>query len=150
MGGVLAVRPLRAEDREAWEPLWQGYLAFYEARLAQDVTDATFRRFLDPAEPLHALVAEIEGRLTGFAHLLLHRSTWAMDCYAYLEDLFVAPDWRGHGVGRALIDAVEIAAREAHATRLYWVTRHDNATAQKLYDQVAERSPFIQYRKTLD
>jgi GNAT superfamily N-acetyltransferase len=149
MGGVLTVRPLRADDRPAWDPLWQGYLTFYESALPEAVTDVTFRRFLDPAEPLHAVVAEIGGRLAGFAHYLLHRSTWAAEGYCYLEDLFVDFSARGHGVGRALIAAVEQAAREANASRLYWVTHRDNATAQALYEQVATRSPFIQYRKPL-
>lgn len=150
MAGPLGIRPLREADRDAWEPLWQGYLAFYETTLAPEITDASFHRFLDPMEPLHGLVAEIDGRLAGLAHFLLHRSTWAPECYCYLEDLFVAPDLRGYGVGRALIAAVETAARDAHATRLYWSTRERNAAAQRLYDQVAARSDFIQYRKRLD
>ncbi len=150
MAGTLGIRPLREADRDAWEPLWRGYLTFYEAELSPQTTETTFRRFLDPMEPLHALVAEIEGRLAGLAHFLLHRSTWAPECYCYLEDLFVAPDLRGYGVGRALIAAVELAARDAHATRLYWSTRESNATAQRLYDRVATRSDFIQYRTRLD
>ena len=81
MAGETAVRPVRAGDREAWEPLWQGYLTFYEASLASDVTNATWRRFFDPLEPLGAFVAERSGRLIGFAHYLLHRSTWAQVCY---------------------------------------------------------------------
>lgn len=148
MAGV-RVRPVGEADREQWDPLWQGYLTFYEARLAPAVTEATWRRFLDPAEPLHALVAEIDGRLTGLAHYLLHRSTWAAACYCYLEDLFVSPDGRGHGIGRALIEAVEQAAVDAHASRLYWTTHHTNTQAQLLYDKLAERSGFVQYRKRL-
>jgi len=50
--------------------------------------------------------------LIGFAHYLLHRSTWAQVCYCYLEDLFVEPSARGSGAGRALIAAVEAAARD--------------------------------------
>jgi len=150
MGGILKVRPVTDADRGDWEPLWQGYLTFYEAQLPQQVTDATWRRFLDPGEPMHALVAEIDGRLAGLAHYLFHRSTWAPDCYCYLEDLFVLSALRGLGIGKALIEAVELAAIDAHATRLYWSTHQTNAQAQKLYDKLAERSGFIQYRKRLD
>jgi GNAT superfamily N-acetyltransferase len=150
MAGVLKIRPVTDADREEWEPLWQGYLTFYEAELPPGVTDATWRRFLDPVEPMHAVVAEIDGSLTGLAHYLLHRSTWAPECYCYLEDLFVPRDWRGHGIGRALIGTVERAAVEAHATRLYWSTHHTNTQAQILYDKLAERSGFIQYRKRLE
>jgi GNAT superfamily N-acetyltransferase len=143
------VRPLRADDRAQWELLWAGYLAFYRHELPDEITELTWRRLLDPAEPLHGLGAEINGVLVGFAHILLHRSTWARDCYCYLEDLFVADHLRGHGVGRALIAGVEASAREAGASRLYWVTDQANARAQVLYNDVAERTPFIQYRKTL-
>jgi GNAT superfamily N-acetyltransferase len=149
MAGGTVIRPVQPRDREAWEPLWQGYLTFYKASLASDITEATWRRFFDPFEPLHAVVAERDGRLIGIAHYLLHRSTWAPVGYCYLEDLFVEPSVRGSGAGRALIAAVEAVAREAGASRLYWTTHETNRTAQKLYDQVAERSDFVQYRKIL-
>jgi len=149
MAGEITVRPVQPGDRAAWQALWQGYLTFYQATLAPEVTDASWRRFFDPLEGLGALVAERDGRLIGLAHYLLHRSTWAPVCYCYLEDLFVEPAVRGGGTGRALIAAVERAAREAGASRLYWTTHETNQTAQKLYDRVAERPGFVQYRKKL-
>jgi GNAT superfamily N-acetyltransferase len=147
MAGETTVRPLQPGDREAWQPLWQGYLTFYKSSLAAEVTDATWRRFHDPLEPLGAIVAERDARLIGIAHYLLHRSTWAPLCYCYLEDLFVEPSERKSGAGRALIAAVETIAREAGASRLYWTTHETNQTAQHLYNQVAERPGFVQYRK---
>ncbi len=143
------IRPIRESDREAWNPLWQGYLTFYKASLPADVTEMTWARFFNPQEQLHSLVAERDGKVIGFAHFLLHRSTWALQCYCYLEDLFVDETIRGGGIGRALIEAVESAAVKAGASRLYWVTHQGNARAQVLYNDVAERSEFIQYRKQL-
>jgi len=147
--GDTLVRPARPGDRAAWEPLWQGYLTFYKSSLPAEVTDATWRRFFDPIEPLHALVAEQDGKLVGITHYLLHRSTWAPVCYCYLEDLFVDPSLRGVGVGRKLIAAVEAEARAAGASRLYWMTHETNETAQLLYNKVADRPGFVQYRKKL-
>ena len=147
MAGEITIRPVKPGDRAAWEPLWQGYLTFYKSTLASDITDATWLRFFDPLERLGAFVAERDGQLIGIAHYLLHRSTWAPLCYCYLEDLFVEPSVRGSGAGRNLIAAVESAAREAGASRLYWMTHETNETAQKLYNQVAERPGFVQYRK---
>jgi GNAT superfamily N-acetyltransferase len=147
MAGEITIRPVKPGDRAAWEPLWQGYLTFYKSTLASEVTDATWRRFFDPLERLGAFVAERDGQLIGIAHYLLHRSTWAPLCYCYLEDLFVEASVRRSGVGRALIAAVENAARDAGASRLYWTTHETNETAQKLYNQVAERPGFVQYRK---
>lgn len=143
------IRPLIAADRRAWDGLWAGYLHFYGTTLAPEVTDAAWQRLVAPKGDLRGLVADSGGVLFGFAHYLLHPSTWALQNYCYLEDLFVSDAVRGQGVGRALIAAVEAAAREAGATRLYWVTHADNRRARKLYDEMAEFSGFIQYRKQL-
>jgi len=67
----------------------------------------------------------------------------------YLQDLFTDAEARGGGVGRALIEAVYERARAAGSTRVYWHTHETNQTAMRLYDQVAERTGFVVYGKTL-
>lgn len=143
------IRDIRADDRAQWLPLWAGYLAFYKSELAPEITDATFARFLDPAEPMLALVAEdnASGALLGFVHCVFHRGTWSIGDFCYLEDLFTAESVRGRGVGRALIEAVYAAADARGAGRVYWLTHETNTNARKLYDQVAEHRGFIQYRR---
>ena len=143
----MIIRDLAAADRRRWEPLWLGYLAFYETTLPEDVTETTFARLLDPAEPMFALVAERGDALIGLVHCVLHRATWTKTLYCYLEDLFVAPEARGSGAGRALIEAVYARADAAGATRVYWLTQETNATARALYDKVARYAGFIQYRR---
>ena len=145
----IEVRPLRSDERAAWEPLWQGYLAFYESSVAPEVTDETWRRLHDPFEPMHVLGAFRDGRLVGIVHYLFHRSTWTTGDYCYLQDLFTVPEDRGLGAGRALIEAVTERARAAGASRVYWLTHETNAVARALYDRVADRSGFIQYRRIL-
>jgi GNAT superfamily N-acetyltransferase len=146
---AVEVRPLTEEDRAAWEPLWQGYLTFYETALPADVTDTTWSRFHNPEEPMFALGALEGGRLVGIVHYLFHRTGWSIHDTCYLQDLFTLPDMRGKGVGRALIEAVAHRAKEAGAYRLYWHTHDTNRTAQTLYDKVAAKSGFIQYQKPL-
>jgi GNAT superfamily N-acetyltransferase len=143
----ITIRKVSPAERSAWQPLWDGYLAFYDTRLPGAVTDATWARLHDPGEPMHVLGAYLGKRLVGIAHYLFHRSCWSVGDYCYLQDLFVADDMRGHGAGRALIAAVEQAARAAGASRVYWLTKEDNFAARALYNKVAERSGFIQYRK---
>jgi GNAT superfamily N-acetyltransferase len=143
------IRPLRPDEREAWEPLWRGYLEFYETALTPEITETTWRRLHDPAEPMYALGGYLDGRLVGIVHYLFHRSTWSTGDYCYLQDLFTTPDARGLGAGRALIDAVVERARAAGASRVYWLTHESNATARALYDTLADRSGFIQYRRIL-
>ena len=143
------IRPLRPDERVVWEPLWQGYLAFYETELSAATTDATWKRVHDPAEPMFALGAFLGGQLVGIVHYLFHRSGWSISDSCYLQDLFVVPAARGHGIGRALIEVVAERARAAGSERLYWHTHETNRTAQALYDKVATLSGFIQYRKAL-
>jgi GNAT superfamily N-acetyltransferase len=143
----LTVRYVGPQERGAWEPLWRGYLEFYEATLSDDVIATTWKRLHDPAEPIFVLGAYRDGILVGLAHYLFHRSGWSIGDNCYLQDLFVAPSARNSGAGRALIAAVERAARAAGAARLYWMTQEGNITARALYDRVARRSGFIEYDK---
>lgn len=142
------IREARPSDRPAWDPLWAGYLSFYQSELPRAVTDTTWSRFHDPAEPMLCLVAEEEdGALLGFAHLVFHRGTWSIGDFCYLEDLFVAETARKRGVARALIEAVYARADALGCERVYWLTHESNAAARALYDQVAENRGFIQYRR---
>lgn len=143
----LIVRDLQPSDETAWRKLWRGYLDFYGATVADDVTDLTWARIQDPNEPVFALGAEQDGVVLGFATCVLHRSTWARQHYCYLEDLYVDEETRGLGVGRALIEAVYARADDLGAERVYWVTQETNATARVLYDAVAKRTGFVQYRR---
>lgn len=151
MPDPVVVRAIRAADYPAWRPLWDGYNAFYgragATALPDDITRATWERFLDASEPMHALVAESGGELLGLAHYLFHRSTIQLGLSCYMQDLFTVEAARGRGVGRLLIEAVYDRARQAGSPRVYWQTHHSNATAMRLYDQVAEPSGFVVYRR---
>lgn len=136
-------------DFERWLPLWKGYQKFYEVDIAQSVTLKTWERFLDPAEPMHAALAVVQGRAVGMVHWIYHRSTWTTGDYCYLQDLFVADDQRGTGIGRALIEFVYAHAQRYGASRVYWLTHESNQNAMQLYDRIANRSGFVQYRKLL-
>jgi GNAT superfamily N-acetyltransferase len=149
MSANVLIRAIGEDEREAWNPLWAGYLTFYKTALAQEISDISWARFHDSSEPIFALGGYVDGELTGFAHYLFHRSTWARNRYCYLEDLFVADEARGRGLGRALIEEVYRKAEAAGASRVYWLTQSSNAQARALYDRVADNLGFIQYRKVL-
>jgi ribosomal protein S18 acetylase RimI-like enzyme len=141
------VRPLQPADRDRWNELWRGYLQFYKHDLPADLTDLTWRRLLDPAHPFQGFAALDGERIAGIVHFHVHASTWARTGYCYLEDLFVDPGSRGQGLGRTLIEAVYAAADEQGAERVYWHTENANDRAQHLYRQVAELTPFVQFRR---
>jgi GNAT superfamily N-acetyltransferase len=149
----ILIRAVEQGDFANWKLLWDGYNAFYgrqgETALPDAVTNMTWSRFFDGYEPMQALVAEHMGQLLGLAHLLFHRSTISIQSTCYLQDLFTIEGARGKGVGRALIEEVYRCARRAAVSKVYWQTHESNAAAMRLYDQVAERSGFTVYRKTL-
>ena len=140
------VRVVERGDRKQWSRLWRGYLDFYSANVSLEATEATWRRFFDPLEPVQGIVAVRGETMVGLTHYLFQRSTWLVEPRCYLQDLFVDSSERGTGVGRSLIAAVSAAAKEAGAPQVFWNTHETNEAARRLYDAVATRTGFIQYR----
>ncbi len=144
---MIAIGPLEPTDRARWQQLFEGYNTFYERTLPAETYDEKWQAFLD-GDRIHALAARTEDGIAGITHFFRHPSTSGPDV-CYLQDLFTAPEARGRGVGRALVEAVTAWARQQRCARLYWHTGEQNETARRLYDQVAEKTPFIQYRIVL-
>jgi GNAT superfamily N-acetyltransferase len=145
---AIRVRRLEARDQEAWLGLFRAYINFYRASVPDAVVDGTWRRVVAAADGFVGLAAvDAADRPVGFAIMLFHPSTWSTTGYCYLEDLYVAEAARGQGAGRALIEAVYREADARGASRTYWVTEDGNAAARSLYDRVATRAPFVQYRR---
>lgn len=144
----LNCRAPQPADEAAWRKLWAGYTAFYRVDVPEAVTAGLWRKLTSADGDVRGFVAERDGQLLGLANYLFHPSTWSLKPTCYLEDLFVDPTARGSGAGRALILAVEAAARAADASRIYWHTQEYNAPARSLYDTLAPRTSFIVYRKT--
>jgi len=145
------IRALRATDRDAWDELWAGYLRFYRVDLDQVVTDLTFRRLCDEEAGMFGLVGVDEhDEPVGFAHAVVHPSTWSATGYTYLEDLFVAPSARGGDLARRLIETTAAAGRERGSDRLYWQTQQFNGAARSLYDTVGRLTSFVVYELPLD
>ena len=140
------IKPIENKDFEIWLPLWKGYQRFYEVDIPESVTLSTWARFLDPVEPMHAALAMVGEQAVGLVHSIFHRSAWTTSDDCYLQDLFVAADGRGKGIGRALIEHVYADARSRGASRVYWLTHESNHNARQLYDRIANRSGFIHYR----
>lgn len=145
---TLVVRPLARTDAGAWRALWNGYLAFYETEVSDDIYETYFERLLgDDPQDYHGLVAVLDGTPVGLAHYLFHRHGWKIENTCYLQDLYASPQARGTGVGRALIEAVYRAADAMGCPSVYWMTQDHNTVARKLYDRFGELTPFIKYQR---
>lgn len=142
----VVVRELRGTDRAAWQPLWDGYLDFYDEDVDPEVTDLVFQRLVDRGwTAQRGYVAEVEGRVVGIAHVGLQPSTWSVAEDCYLEDLFVEPSARGDGVGRAVVEHLVAEGRDAGWRKLHWLTDSDNTTARRLYDEVGQLADQVRY-----
>jgi GNAT superfamily N-acetyltransferase len=145
----IQIRAPSEHDHAAWLPLWRGYQSFYKTDIAPEVSAVTWSRLLDPAEPMGAALAWDGPTAVGLVHHIRHRSCWTTGDYLYLQDLFVSPDARGGGIGRKLIEHVYEIARTAGCSRVHWLTHETNTDAMFLYDRIAERSGFLQYRRAI-
>ena len=150
---MIEVRAIRPEDEAAWRRLWRAYLDFYETELPEAVYATSFARLIDPeVRDYHGLLALGGGELgggepVGLVHYIFHRHGWQVEDVCYLQDLYVAPEARGAGAGRRLIEAVYAAADAAGRPNVYWLTQTFNAPARRLYDRLATVTPFIKYRR---
>lgn len=146
---VISVEPVQIKDYQQWLPFWLKYQDFYAVSLTEETTLATWKRFFDENEKVYCAVAKSSDKILGFVHYLYHPSTWAINDFCYLEDLYVTPDARGLHIGKQLIEFVNKQAKKQQSARLYWHTQETNIPGQRLYDWIAEKPGVIEYRMPL-
>jgi GNAT superfamily N-acetyltransferase len=150
MSSELTVRFVTRQDHAQWLPLWDGYNGALRTVGPNRAGPRNHRHDLGAllrCLRAGACAGRCDGKLLGLTHYLFHRSTTAIDPVCYLQDLFTDQTARAKGVGRALINGVYQQAKLAGSPRVYWQTHQTNLTAMKLYDEVAEHSGFVVYRK---
>jgi GNAT superfamily N-acetyltransferase len=147
---TLTIRAIEEKDKSQWLKLWAGYLEFYKSTISPEQTELTWKRLINNELKMFGFVAESENGVIGFTHCLFRPSTWTETDYCYLEDLFVDPNIRGKGVGRALMEKVVEFAKQKESKRVYWTTQEFNKTARVLYDSITPVSEFVQYRLPLN
>ncbi|AFJ46656.1 GNAT family N-acetyltransferase [Shimwellia blattae] len=141
------IRPVTQSDFSHWMPLWQQYLDFYQHELPAGVTRSVFERLCAGNEMLGLVATGDDGQLTGLMNLVFHPSTWSLHGYCYVEDLLVAPEYRGQGIARALFAYAGQLADKRQCDRVYWFTQQDNQAARRLYDSIGHQIPFVVYNR---
>lgn len=143
----IQIKSLEQISQPEWLFLWKGYQIFCEAQISEEINENTWTKLTSPGQDnMYGFAALIDGKVVGLVHVVEHDSSWTMRPYAYLQDLFVHPDYRGQGVARALIQHVYGVAQQRNCDRVYWLTHESNHKARLLYDKVAKKTGFIQYR----
>jgi GNAT superfamily N-acetyltransferase len=145
MTSAVVVRPIESVDHDVWASLFAAYREFYELDEEPEVVERVWGWIQDQAHEVNALVAVADGEVVGFAHHRLYARPAEGGTGLFLDDLFTAAHVRGRGVARALINQLAELARERGAAKVRWVTAADNATAQRLYDDIAERTDWVTY-----
>ena len=143
----MVVRPAERKDRPQLLELIKGYFAFYRTPFPAESKLETLLDLLDQDQDRGVqLVAEADRRLQGFASLYACFDTLVADRILVMNDLFVDPAFRNHGIGAALFDASLLYATAHGYARLDWVTAADNHDAQRFYDRHGGRcGPWVSY-----
>ena len=143
----IQIKSLEQISQPEWLFLWKGYQTFYEVQILEEINENTWAKLTSPGQDnMYGFAALIDGKVVGLVHVVEHDSSWTMRPYAYLQDIFVHPDYRGQGVARALIQHVYDVAQQRNCDRVYWLTHESNHKARLLYDKVAKETGFVQYR----
>lgn len=138
----LEIRPLALGDYSQWRGLWD---ANNQGCGKDDVTAETWRRLMSEADPVHGLAACVEDRMAGLLHYVLHPVTGHIAPVCYMQDVFVAPDFRRRGIARALVETLAETGKDAGWARIYWLAENDNVAAQALYRTLGVRLNFSLY-----
>ena len=134
---------------EQWLPLWQDYLQFYKSEMSIEQITLSWKRITNPEQTdMFGFALIHHGEMVCFVHLISHMSMWTEKPYCYLQDLYVNEQFRNQGFARKLIEhSYKVCAGKFD--RVYWLTHESNTTAQYLYDRIATKTGFIQYKKSL-
>lgn len=147
----LRIEPIVGDQVDDLLPLIAAYQRFYEVENIDDERNREFfARFIAPSDDGLLLGAWHGRELLGYACLYWTFTSLVPAEIVLMNDLYVRPEQRGEGIGRALIETSAEIARERGAHHLQWVTAPDNETAQRLYDSTgAHREPSIEYELEL-
>jgi len=144
-GTGVSVADATAGDRAAWDVLYAGYAAFYDTPQDGAMRDRVWGWIHDPDVAMACLLARTPAGVVGLAHTRPFRRPLTASTGEYLDDLFVAPQARGQGVGRALVDEVRRRAGAQGRSTVRWITRDTNRVARALYDDLATATAWVTY-----
>jgi len=144
---MLTISVVCERDLPELAPMMRGYCDFYEVEPSDDKLSTLSRALIaNPDEGMQLMARDSDGKPLGFATIYWTWQTLYAARVGVLNDLYVTPQARGTGTGRALIAHCLQLCHERGAEKLVWETSPDNETAQRLYDGIgAEKSTWLTY-----
>lgn len=133
----IRIRVATENDAEAIHKLIRGLAEYEREPHAVEVTPEILRAQMASARPpFECLLAECDGQQAGFALYFQNYSTWKGKPGMYLEDLFVRPEFRGHGLGKALLVRLAQVCVERGYGRFEWAVLDWNEPAIGFYKKL--------------
>ena len=145
MPAALVRRPPEAADFDAWRDLYRQYCDFYRVDFSAGLAETVWSWLHDLQHVLEGRVVELDGELVALAHFREVPEPLSGAHGGFLDDLFVEPNARGHGIGEVLIDDIVAIAVSRDWTGVQWLTADDNYPARRIYDRVANRTMWLTY-----
>jgi len=139
---------VNTENFEALLPLIRKYQEFYQAADISDARNHSFFSRFNTDNPFgrQFLFRTTDGIAAGFATVYFSFSSTLAAKVGVMNDLYTLPDYRGQGIGKALIEHCLEFAKQQDAVRLQWTTATDNQTAQRLYNSLnTAHKPWLIY-----
>jgi GNAT superfamily N-acetyltransferase len=131
---TLTIRFAVPADASTIERFIRGLAEYERESDAVKVTTAEIRAQMESGDPpFECVLAEYESEPVGFALFFRNYSTWTGRCGLYLEDLFVPEEFRGRGIGGALMRRLGEIANERGWARIDWSVLNWNTNAQSFY-----------------
>ena len=137
------IRAVQKDDWHSWCHLYKKYLDFYKTSLTQEQLQTVWNWIFD--HQIYCYVATQENNLIGLVHFREFLRPIKATTGVFMDDLFVEPECRGHGIGQELINRVELFSQERNIPVVRWFTNVDNHDAMKMYDKVAFKTQWVTY-----
>src|SRR5687767_2602081 len=148
---LFTIVPLAETHRDGWEALYFAYAEFYKSPQTAEMRAKVWSWLHDEGHELEGRIAvDTDGRGVGLVHFRPFVRPLVASTGGFIDDLFVAPDWRGRGLAEALVDAVAAEGRRRGWVLVRWITGEENYRARSFYDRIADRTPWLTYQIPLN
>ena len=139
------IREIQLKDKNQWEKLYKGYADFYKVEMNDKILQTVWGWLLDKNHEVNGIVCEVDNKVVGLAHYRRMPRPLKGQDMGFLDDLFVAPEYRGQKIGEKLINRIKEISKSKGWNLIRWITRDDNTRAKSLYDRVAEKTNWDVY-----
>ena len=143
--GIKIIRSIKFSDKKDWKKLYCGYADFYKVEMNQTILNTVWGWLEDEKHELNGLVCEFEEQIVALAHYRRMPSPLRGKNIGFLDDLFVAPEFRGLKIGEQIISKLKTISTDNGWGLIRWITRSDNLRAKSLYDRVSNKTNWEVY-----